>query len=489
MRKIKNYIHNLIVRYFEVILLPMAFSDVQINYSSDGSIITTYMSYKKTDLSFFSLVAEYKLRKSKFYRILFNVIFIIHAFMEKAAQRQNEVHEYISRTVDYHNDKNKNERHYKYLVADSGTRSVDLTNIIKNCLVITNIPDLNIPYSSFKFNNIYEFLTYLREADHSVSTDEYFIFDVDFIEEYITELCTDDLPYFITRLFGHTTVKFTQFYKDRLFDINGDLDFAFLLFSLLVPNRRKMNREQLKRILNCAPRTLDYYLLDDDGDDETIDQDKISNNSHYFIVNSDDFFENDHSLFQLMLSYIIKDEQLDDNHIQIFDNTINNMYKNYTDNQIEQLFSCRHGFFYYPLTVLPNLEKVNKTISSYEVEVLPVVKTWRDLGLLLSKNKEINNEELLEIDGKTIDGMHFKILKTINDYREASSLFNNCILSYFTEYPDQDVVVLFNTEDNKAIGCLAVEDREVVQILGPHNRALDSIISGKINDIMDKIFC
>lgn len=77
-------------------------------------------------------------------------------------------------------------------------------------------------------------------------------------------------------------------------------------------------------------------------------------------------------------------------------------------------------------------------------------------------NKEIP-EDILAMN-LTISNLNFKILKTKNDYNQASDLFSNCIRKYFHR---DSFVVIYNSLENRPVACVNFNrNKEVIKCLG-----------------------
>lgn len=496
MKKIKNYvknkIHRVIINYFEKKLLPMAFTLSYVKYTCIEKEVRWFIQFDEGQNSFFHLAIEYKKNSSKLDIFIFNCIFIVHAFLEDSSVRQNEVVNFVRQNVVGVNTECFNRYQYKYNLNDD---NLDVTDVVSRVMAATflNIEKFGIKSTKIKTpSNVYDFIAFIRRYRVSQESDydEEWVYDPEEISNTIIELCTDNLPYVVNLLFNNTTKNFIKFFRDRLFDINGKLDFAFLTYALLIPRRKEINVDQLKRILNSAPGVLNYYLLDseyDANESDLIDGDIVTNNLSHFCVDESDFFDLDNNVFALFFSYAMVDESFDIKELNKLESIVNKMFEKYDSNQIERLFSTRHGFVYFAIIVLTELENHHSKFDLDNCKILEIDETFKDMICYIAEKKEVNNESLIELNGKTIDGFHYKFLQTAMDYREAASSFNNCVLSYFTEYPEQDVIAVYSVENDAGIACISIdEDGDVDQFLGPHNDVLVEDKREKIQKVLNK---
>lgn len=495
MQKIKNYvnnkIHRFIINYFEKKLLPMAFALSYVKYTCIDKEIKWHIQFDEGQNTFFQLAMEYKRNSSKLNVFLFNCIFVIHAFLENSSLRQNEVVHFVRQNVIGVNAECFNKCQYKYNLSDD----LEVKDVVSKVMAATflNIEKFGVPVSKIKTpSNVYDFIAFIRRYRVNQESDyeEEWVYDPDGISNSIIELCTDNLACVVNLLFNNTTKSFIKFFRDRLFDINGNLDFAFLTYALLIPRRKEVGIEQLKRILNSAPGAINYYLFDSDYDaneSDLIDGDLVTNNLSNFCIEESDFFDLENDVFALFFSYAMVDESFDIKELNKLESILNKMFEKYDNNQIERLFSTRHGFVYFAIIVLTELENHHSKFDLENCKVLEIDETFKDMICYIAEKKEINNEELTDLNGKTIDGFHYKLLQTAMDYREAASSFNNCVLSYFTEYPEQDVMAVYSIENDCGVACISIdEDGEVDQFLGPHNDVLVEEKRDKIQKVLNK---
>jgi hypothetical protein len=326
-----------------------------------------------------------------------------------------------------------------------------------------------------------------NDNDHD---NDNFIYDLVECEYIVEELCTNNLSIIVGMLFDNNTKNFVNFFKERLFDINGELDFAFLTYALLIPNKKSFGVEQMKRILNAAPRKEQFFLFDKESgicEADLIDLNLVTENFNEFCVDEREFYDKENLIFAFFCLYSgLGDEVISSDKFLKFEGILNKMFEKYTNNQIERLFTSRHGFVYFALIFLTELEKQESIFELEKCKILNVDTNFKNMIYYIAKNKTINNKNLDDLNGKMIDGYFYKVLKTAIDYRDAAESFNNCVLSYYSEYPEIDIVGVYSGFDGLGVACVSIDDGEITQILGPHNEILLEDQRIKITNVLQK---
>jgi len=213
--------------------------------------------------------------------------------------------------------------------------------------------------------------------------------------------------------------SFIRFYLEKAF-LDGSPQFKFIRNSLLVPKRKTINPESLKKILislySGAP-----YIQDSNFPKESF---------------------------------------------------IEQIFEKYTEQQIETLFCKRFE--------TKEFEIFWEQIHKDKVLNLPICDSFREFGL---ESKKIIPREILEMDLNVAD-LNPKLLKTKRDYDEASSIFSNCVKTYFDR---QSYVVTYSGKDNRPVACVNFNnDKKILEMSGFRNASLDRSLKKKILDVFQK---
>ena len=101
-------------------------------------------------------------------------------------------------------------------------------------------------------------------------------------------------------------------------------------------------------------------------------------------------------------------------------------------------------------------------------------------------NKPIHYTELEQNYIDNIDGYRFLLPSGTDELWGYGEVFHNCVVSYCVDVVKKRTLILAMKRDNKYVACIEVQQRRVVQALGPCNQKLSAEVSEVLRKWADK---
>lgn len=251
-----------------------------------------------------------------------------------------------------------------------------------------------------------------------------------------------NLKDFLGTYFERTPSSFVRFYAERMYSVDTEnekkLDESFINLSLLIPRRKTLPLDHLKTI-----------LISNQGQGSPILRNKVIGGN---------------------IKGLTK-EALEDNL------KITEAFKDYTDDQIKNLFTRRHA----PQQWL----KILRFIFEKEEAVLPVLKTMNELIDYMDKLKlrKVFYGPLTKLP-RTYLIYSFERIQNEYERLLAGRTFQNCLRN--SAYENSDLVLVKKGGIPTALLEISPEGR-ILQLLGPQNKTLEEKDESHIQEFMKNL--
>lgn len=275
----------------------------------------------------------------------------------------------------------------------SPLESLIITNLVFGLGVLT----LGL-HQIFSYVNDYPLITffYFRVSHYYLGLDE------NDLKEILTtnaqfnalqELELLGIKKFCKKHFNQSGPGFIRFYQQRALvtEVHGR---AFINYSLSIPKAKEMNSDQLRKVLLSYDLTFKNKIMD-----------------------------------------------------------LNLAFKNYSVNQIEQIFTTPGNRSFLELNTLS--------------EPFPLAFKFSDLERLVTQR--MLPQSLQNIHMEEISGFLFKVLITQADYNETSDLFSNCVRNY---WGDERTYIITVFKKLSPLACIELQDNSIRQIAGIKDRSV-----------------
>lgn len=205
---------------------------------------------------------------------------------------------------------------------------------------------------------------------------------------------------FCRKYFKIKSNSFFQFFDERAFTYDKRLNEGFLYYSLLIPRREELSSDALRRCLQNFPPS----------------------------------------------------GSIDFSTYKVLSPKINEMFKNYTPQQIERLFTNYQGIAGFV------------ELRHHWNKILPLARSFEELFDLL--NERELPVKFKALDKSTLAQFNVRVLKTKNDYVLAARDFQNCVLSYFKQ---KDIFIITLYIEKDPAFCISIKNGVVLEIKGVGN--------------------
>lgn len=468
-----KYFNRLLIHFLEekllksFLLMPMA-SYEPVGDQVRNDCFSFYLKYP--DIEFVDLEAliwRFKQRSSD-YKIYHSLIFFVHEWFPEKDMRSSEIKSFIKSNITLINEEVIDESMTTASTFDLNVEDFD-QEIMREFVVSVNNNCLNkkisLTQNEIQYDKIIEVNDALREWNRyrvRGESSQKNNFTIEFFKEIRVDFKFNELIIF---LFGKTTTKFTKYCKERMFNLNGHIDVAFLIHSLIIPNKKQLTIEQLKRLLNLAPKINDLW-------------EKEILSTDYFDLIYDDFKKfNDIILNNFAENRVKYKENLD--------RLTSTYFSNYTFNQLEVLFSARYGYVLFLMHLFKGQEDDLQN-GSEKIKPISVYHNFTEMIVELLPAKKINNEKMNVLHNYKKDNYKFKLLQTYEDYKNTGILFGNCVASYYVDKPDLDVISVIDINKGGPVACVSFEqDGSIDQILGKGNSDINKELRQELESIFE----